>query len=147
MSLRPMFMAFAVGILACGTESDIADQTALPEVETALNGSGYRISGTVFITVDGGPARPAGPNWTVNLTGGRPVIRRSTRTDAYGYYAFSGLANGSYFLSVSVPPLGPHTNYFVSPRLVVLDGANVANIDFTIRVQTAPLRLPRGLSP
>jgi len=122
MSLRPMFMALAVGVLACGTESDFEDQNALPEEESALYGYGYRVSGTLSGAIVFGV--------TVTLSGARSA---TTRTSSTGYYSFGSLANGTY----TVRPSAGWYSFTPTSRAVSVNGSNVSGQEFTASVVAA----------
>lgn len=122
MRLRSMFMAIAVGMLACGGESDVEDQPGLPEEEAALYGHGYRISGTVSGAIVSGV--------TVTLSGARSATATTSST---GYYSFSGLGNGTYYVTPSAAGYS-----FGPPSLTVpVSGASVPRQNFTASVAAA----------
>jgi hypothetical protein len=87
----------------------------------------YSITGDVLSAITEGPV----PGVQVSLSG---TATGSTTTDASGRYTFSGLANGSYTVGVSL------TNAVFSPetRTVTVSGSSVAGIGF-LAIRAAPL--------
>jgi hypothetical protein len=122
MSLRTLFMALAVGVVACGGQEDVEDEAAAPDEESALYQYGYRISGNVSGAVASGV--------TVRLSGAKSA---TTTTSATGSYSFGGLANGNYSVTPSA------TGYSFSPQswAVTVGGANVSGKNFAASVAGA----------
>jgi hypothetical protein len=89
---------------------------------TATANPTYSISGTISPTAGGSGA-------TVSLSGAGTATM--TLADSAGNYIFSGLANGTYTLTPT------HVGYTFNPasQNVTLNGANIANIDFTATPQ------------
>ncbi len=84
----------------------------------------FTISGTISPTAGGNGA-------TVALSG---AASATTTANASGAYTFTGLANGTYTVTPS------HAGYTFGPvsQIATVNGANVAGINFTATVQTAP---------
>ena len=87
----------------------------------------YSITGDVLSAITDGPV----PDVRVSLSG---ATTATTTTDASGRYTFSGLANGSYTVSVSL------ANAAFSPesRAVTVSGSNVGGVGF-LAIRAAPL--------
>jgi hypothetical protein len=85
------------------------------------SGTTYSISGTVS---------PAAAGYNLALSG---TATGNTTTNSSGSYAFNGLQNGTY----TVTPAASGYTFAPSSQNVTVNGANVANVNFTAQAATS----------
>lgn len=97
-----------------GDPNDFPSATVTP----TFNVSGFKINNDTGMGISG---------WTITLTNG--TITVPTTTNNEGMYQFTGLANGTYTVTETVQ--SGWTNVTPISVDVLIDGANVANQNFT----------------
>jgi hypothetical protein len=108
------------------TDSSSPNQTATSALTIQINAvSGFNVNGQVTLANSGGPNGPSGvPGITVTL-GTSPV--QTTTTNSSGNFSFSGVSNGPYTVTLSLPG----AVVYPASQTVTVNGAD-ASLNFQV---------------